>query len=695
MLETNPFKKKSFHRKIIACIIVVLSIHLIIIAPYEETKAVTPLKIMSFITQKQAKKSISFLVEKKAKETVKDITVKAARVPPSRHKAGLYSPRSPKKGMTRYEWQQTRNGKTTTKTYDVKDPDTWTDNDYKKLNSSIEDLIKIRLAQGEWTFFHTLTDFLFDWSLIAGGTLYITSKLRGTEQEELENLTYYSLLESGLISPVYDTTTGGHAYTGATGTFGEVSPSKWYEIDPLPENEVEPLPEEQVTFDFTPASLDLLQDKGIEINNNTNPNVTFNEGYSQDSWTFKEKINPQLKDIRGATIVIDFNGFFNQIQEKIYMTIGLFNESDYSNYNYTGASITNNNMISEYQDYTSVSLYASNENKIELGGLQSLLFNGVEIETATNEHTLFPPEYITHFKTMDRIIIHVPKEVGDYMEVVVESSEGVSRAIKEVVSMGELYNYDTINVSFEYASIVPEIAPNIHVRTYFTNVPEVYRDTEPIPTRHDVDIKTTELEDPEKQTVTLPTPNNIPVSVPGHDEMFYVTPTNDGKLTLRGEQSGEEPDIEEGQEEELVIGNPKYEPEPDTPYPEMERPPDPSEPGEGSGGEGEGGGSGEGEDGASCVVNRDFDGFKELGETFTTKFPFSIPFDIYRLFEAVFGDMGSERPHFVYPVGNTEFEIGIPAYFDEWMPFARSMLLIIFDIGLIYAVRKMMGGNQG
>jgi hypothetical protein len=98
------------------------------------------------------------------------------------------------------------------------------------------------------------------------------------------------------------------------------------------------------------------------------------------------------------------------------------------------------------------------------------------------------------------------------------------------------------------------------------------------------------------------------------------------------------------------------------------------------------------------VSRINWDKLKLAGSAFTTAFPFSIPWDVGRAFDAVFGsfDELEDMPkwtwdiNFLGEIHKIEFEIN--DYFLEWFEIIRSVMLILFDVGLVYAVRKWLGG---
>lgn len=102
-------------------------------------------------------------------------------------------------------------------------------------------------------------------------------------------------------------------------------------------------------------------------------------------------------------------------------------------------------------------------------------------------------------------------------------------------------------------------------------------------------------------------------------------------------------------------------------------------------------------EGMSCTRLKKPD-FKPLTNAFTTSFPFSIPWDLQRMFQSAFSEIGSNEPAFEYKFefnGQVyDWNIKLPDYFDSWTKFVRPLLLIIFDIGLIYAIYRFTKGSD-
>jgi hypothetical protein len=96
--------------------------------------------------------------------------------------------------------------------------------------------------------------------------------------------------------------------------------------------------------------------------------------------------------------------------------------------------------------------------------------------------------------------------------------------------------------------------------------------------------------------------------------------------------------------------------------------------------------------------NINWDKLKMAGSAFTTSFPFSIPWDVGRALDAAFGSVEEleDAPTWEWKINllgqQYPIRFKIDDYFLEWFGIIRSVMLIMFDIGLVYAVRKMLGG---
>lgn len=89
---------------------------------------------------------------------------------------------------------------------------------------------------------------------------------------------------------------------------------------------------------------------------------------------------------------------------------------------------------------------------------------------------------------------------------------------------------------------------------------------------------------------------------------------------------------------------------------------------------------------------------KAIPAIFTTKFPFSLPWDAKNAAMAVFGDI-PVTSKFVYvveiPIGDGKpfkLDLSFPPIMDTFGKIFRGGIVIAFDLGLLYAVRKWFGG---
>ena len=77
----------------------------------------------------------------------------------------------------------------------------------------------------------------------------------------------------------------------------------------------------------------------------------------------------------------------------------------------------------------------------------------------------------------------------------------------------------------------------------------------------------------------------------------------------------------------------------------------------------------------------------------TYAFPFSLPWDVGRAFDSVFGNFSNaDAPEWVFSLAGESWTIRLPQMLLDWFPITRTMILVIFDITLIYSVRKLLGG---
>lgn len=87
---------------------------------------------------------------------------------------------------------------------------------------------------------------------------------------------------------------------------------------------------------------------------------------------------------------------------------------------------------------------------------------------------------------------------------------------------------------------------------------------------------------------------------------------------------------------------------------------------------------------------------KAIPGIFTKKFPFSLPWDAKRFVDSVLGSIPQAKDISVKldEIGGIHIgmDITLPDFFDPFFDFSRIITLIIFDIGLIYGLYRLLGG---
>ncbi|HWK24761.1 MAG TPA: hypothetical protein VNS08_17240 [Ureibacillus sp.] len=201
-----------------------------------------------------------------------------------------------------------------------------------------------------------------------------------------------------------------------------------------------------------------------------------------------------------------------------------------------------------------------------------------------------------------------------------------------------------------------------------------------VPTYNDIEI----TEPYTKEKVKVIPPTAVPITTP---EGTPVTP--DGEGGWKDVNTGEP--VVVPNEDELIVGEPIVTPEgveipggEIIPTPETEIPPDTETPPKDINEE-------DFED-LSCARPKKPD-FKPIGESFTTAFPFSIPWDIKRMIDNAFGGVNDERPSFELSMFGDGVVIEIPSYFDKWVKFGKAIMVIGFDIGILFLFYRFMKGG--
>lgn len=214
------------------------------------------------------------------------------------------------------------------------------------------------------------------------------------------------------------------------------------------------------------------------------------------------------------------------------------------------------------------------------------------------------------------------------------------------------------------------------------NNPNTGKPTMAIPTTVIVqDPKSTPVNSDPKGGITITKPDGTPVTDP-ETELEPVT-----------NQPEVKPNPNTGEPE--IITQPNTPPEPATP-PKTD--PGTGEPGTGDPGNTTPPADPDDPDGQGKPSEVDWEKLKRIPYLFTTKFPFSLPWDAKRAAVAIFGDVPvvSKFEYTVeIPIGDGKpykLDLSFPAIMDTFGNIFRTGLLIAFDIGLLYAVRKWFGG---
>jgi len=101
-------------------------------------------------------------------------------------------------------------------------------------------------------------------------------------------------------------------------------------------------------------------------------------------------------------------------------------------------------------------------------------------------------------------------------------------------------------------------------------------------------------------------------------------------------------------------------------------------------------------DGGNPVKKINWPKLKAIPMAFTTAFPFSLPWDIAKGLDATFGSIDDQKGPIKFTWNaykeSTPITFTVPEMFLDWFKYIRTFILIIFDIGFIYAVRKLLGG---
>lgn len=173
----------------------------------------------------------------------------------------------------------------------------------------------------------------------------------------------------------------------------------------------------------------------------------------------------------------------------------------------------------------------------------------------------------------------------------------------------------------------------------------------------------------------------------------FKTPT--GIIVKEDDVTVGDPDITYNPDGTTTVNKaprPDLKPDPE-PEPEPEPEPDPDEDGSGTG-EKDPDENETPEDGPTCTDTIKLPRLGALFRTMSESFPFSLPFDLMDGFNALFAEIGKEKPKVDYTFKgfnmSQKVTITIPDYMDDWMPFIHSLMLFIFDVGILYGIYRLI-----
>lgn len=615
-------------------------------------------KIATEIVKRSAKESIQFVIERKAKTTInssvsKQVTSETAERYIQREGKTLFHPDN------------------SGKVYEMVRPSSMTNTQQASLNKAIDNQIQKRITGGrKWNLFENVVDLFTGYQFWLSVPTVLSLTLSSSSESELDNIAFDALIESGLMYPAELKPTE----LRYKEPFTVVTP-KWDDNDYL-------------TYDYFQYDIDdnsqiLNADNGDEIekdkfNNEIEEDESFKTFYISDFIFDNGDFNNKMLLFNS-----DRNFFIDNTRDFGITLIG----NNYQNYN----EIT----MESYDDYDELIInlmgnffWDVNINDARVYRNGSNITNEVEIRELNFRFSMSKEER----ESINSFYIYIPyNNIGNW-KIHFNTSKGYytmtfnsTHDSKYIIDFGSFTLDGPANINYNQ---------NINIRKI--NMNYVLNPFYPLPQKDDVSIEDGELQ--EGNTIHLPSPNvpKIKDKETGEELEFNE---KDGGLIVVNPGTGEEvtdenieieiempgiedipspnPDNPPIQEEQI----PETDPPIDTEYPTY---PDPNTPGEPTDPNNPNPSPGPGCD----TLDIEF----ESMQTFTEKFPFSIPWDIYNAINALFGGMGSEKPEFEYILLDTKINIVIPKFIEDARPFMHGILILIFDIGVIYSLRKWFGG---
>lgn len=626
-----------------------------------ETHANPISKVVTKASQKIAKKQIFFYIDKRTVELRNQFLkrkaideLKEGVVKRQGYKTIQVSGRSPR--MIH---------KDRAKHYQIKENLTSTDE--RLLKKAIDEGIEKKLTGGrKWTVIETIADWLIDYKFWITLPTTIPLLLSGDAAREVEDLAIEALYESGLLIPANNapeprSENNKTTYYNESNTKIEcldtqyLHESECFDIDPdkLKSSDDSFVVQEPEPLHFyktfhTNGPIDLRNKKfmisGFNFDKEGRQRLEINFNYDVPNSHYDELIYSlnlsKYNDDGSFNLIYDFNNGITMFKNGKYIT---HHSWDFD---------TNLNLESLNTIYVSF------------------------LQSANNVHVTFNTDYdiIDLYLNYDFSYTEFEKNYPYFNGYVDFYTHGAIRGYDEHKPV------DISNLEFKYVDLT-KLETDYHKR-FFNN---------------DIDTEIPEI-------IHLPPPQDFPLQA-DYGMPLEIKENPEGEVIITG--PNDTPFPEDG---EIVVKDPVQpmpEPNPDTPpinetpvpspnpkpnYPDPDYDPilPPGTPG-GAGGD-------------PLPSNPDIPDFSEgescgkldldlkSADLFTNKFPFSIPWDILRAIDAIFGGMGSEKPQFEYEVYGVKIDIKIPDFIDNMVGFFRAFLIIVFDIGVIYALRKWFGG---
>lgn len=591
-------------------------------------------KVITFVARKSAVKTMSFVVEKKAKKTLSDMATKKV----SDDVAKNYL----KKDNT---FLLVRNAQDK-KVYNLKELDKMTSAEQMRLFSSVERTVERELlfTHESSRLFLDIVDFFTDYRLIASGLSLLSGIISGTAKKELESLTFTALNDAGLLYPAMPINANSNKYESInTGRQWGIDTSYTYEIPDV----------------YVAPELDL-------------------SGELDGGMYYYSDMQVLESNFFDNTFVIDFDnkyGFKNN--EDFYFDFMLIGQNE--NMSTLGFEYHDSDYIGYKKIGSSLEIFDSDYNDALFDRRTFHYLNG---KLVYQSNDVFSHEFITNetienlIKNMKRLTIISPFAVGDLYKFVIDVTD--FNNTYRIVEYFKIQDKLDLVFNGHWFQLVSDINYDAKFNVKKIDNTEHVSEVKPLPKKDEVTISDSDFDI--KDNLKIPNITEIPLKdKQGNDLEIIVTPEDDIEIVNPSNPS--EPITNP---DDIVIGNPNPDLIPELPsedvdytpdVPDDDIPPPDSE--------------------FKCDAKLDLDKFKSIANDFTHTFPFSIPWDIFRAIEAVFGGLESENKLSVtLPIGNTDFVIKVPDFFDKWQKFVKGFILIIWDLSIIYALRKWWGASE-